>query len=461
MNKLNSVFSQINGWIWSYPLLILLLGTGLFYTVLLRGLQFKYLFYSLKLIFVRHDDKAEGDVSQFQALMTALSATIGIGSITGVATAIATGGLGALFWMWVVGFVGMATKYAEALLGIKYRVHDALGKMSGGPMYYLERGLEWKKLAVVFAIAGGIASFTTGNMIQSNSVAAALVNYIPVGKIWIGVILALFTAVALVKGINSIAWVTEFLVPIMAIIYIAGGLIVLIMNYQLIPHGFSQILASAFQKQAAFGGFLGSSVFMAMRMGASRGVLSNEAGLGSSPIAAAAAKTDRPGRQAMISMSGAFVATFIFCTITGLVIAVTGVLGKYDASGGVLNGSTMVIYGFNQSLPGSGWLVSIALILFGYTTILGWAYYGEKCFEYLLGYRSVFYYRIVYIAFVAVGAILGLDLIWNFSDISNALMAIPNLLGLLGLAWVARKESDSFLAIVRKEKKELNGQLSN
>lgn len=454
MDQLNSTFNQINAWIWSYPLLILLLGTGLFYTFLLRGLQFKYLFYSIKLIFIRHDDDAEGDVSQFQALMTALSATIGIGSITGVATAVATGGLGALFWMWVVGFVGMATKYAEALLGIKYRIHDAKGQMSGGPMYYLERGLEWKKLAILFAIAGGIASFTTGNMVQSNSVADALVNYIPIGRVWIGLILAFLTAVVLIKGINSIAWVTKFLVPTMAIVYILGGIIILVINYKLVPHGFVEIFRAAFQKQAAFGGFLGSSVFLAMRMGASRGVLSNEAGLGSSPIAAAAAKTDRPGRQAMISMSGAFIATFIFCTITGLVIAVTNVIGQYSADGQVLNGSTMVIYGFNKSLPGSGWLVSIALIMFGYTTILGWAYYGEKCIEYLLGTKAVLFYRFVFTGFVVLGATLGLELIWNFSDISNALMAVPNLLGLLGLAFVARKESDSFLAVIRKEKLE-------
>lgn len=454
MDQLTHFFSQLNTWVWSYPLLILLVGTGLFYTYLLRGLQFKYLFYSIKLIFIKHDDEAEGDVSQFQALMTAMSATIGIGSITGVATAIAMGGIGAIFWMWVVGVIGMATKYAEAILGIKYRIHDEAGQMSGGPMYYLERGLEWKGLAILFAGAGAVAALTTGNMVQSHSVANALINYVSIDRVWIGVILAVFTGLVLLKGIKSIAWVTEYLVPIMASIYILGGLLIIFINYRLIPQGFLQIFHAAFHRQAAFGGFLGSSVLLAIRMGISRGVFSNEAGLGSSPIAAAAAKTDRPGRQAMISMSGAFIATFIVCTITGLVIVLTGVLGGTTADGSVLNGSTMVIYGFNNTLPGSGWIVSVALIMFGYTTILGWAYYGEKCFEYLFGRNAIFLYRILFTSVVILGSTLGLELVWSVSDISNAFMCVPNLLGLLGLAFAVRKESDSFLEVVELEKLE-------
>ncbi len=457
MNELTQFFTRLNAWVWSYPLLILLVGTGLFYTYLLRGLQFRYLFYSIKLIFIKHDDEAEGDVSQFQALMTAMSATIGIGSIAGVATAVATGGLGAIFWMWVVGLLGMATKYAEAILGIKYRIHDEAGQMSGGPMYYLERGLKWKGLAFLFAGAGAVAALTTGNMVQSNSVANALVNYISIDRIWIGVILAFFTGLVLLKGIKSIAWVTEYLVPVMASIYILGGLVIIFINYRLIPQGFLQIFHAAFHKQAAVGGFLGSSVLLAVRMGISRGVFSNEAGLGSSPIAASAARTDRPGRQAMISMSGAFIATFIVCTITGLVIALTGVLGGTTVDGGTLNGATMVIYGFNKTLPGSGWIVSLALIMFGYTTILGWAYYGEKCFEYIFGRSSIILYRVLFTSFVVLGSTLGLELVWSVADISNAFMCLPNLLGLVGLAFAVRKESDSFLEVVQLEKLEAAG----
>lgn len=453
MDTLTDTFSQINSLLWSFPLLALLVVTGLYFSFLLRGLQFRYLFYSIKLIFMRHDEDAEGDVSQFQALMTAMSATIGIGSITGVATAVAAGGLGAIFWMWVVGFIGMATKYAEAILGIKYREPDKTGKMSGGPMYYLEKGLGWKRLAFLFASAGAIAALTTGNMVQSNSVADALVNYFPVSRIWIGVALAIMTGLVLLRGLTSIAWVTEFLVPVMASVYILGGLTIIFINFRYIPQSFAQIFHAAFHKQAAFGGFLGSGVIMAMRMGIARGIFSNEAGLGSSPIAAAAAKTDEPGRQAMISMSGAFIATFIVCTITGLVIALTNVLGQTSLSGSVLNGSTMVIYGFNKTLPGSGWVVSLALIMFGYTTILGWAYYGEKCVEYLFGINSVKFYRFLFIVVTALGACLGLELIWSVSDISNALMCFPNLLGLLALSFAVKKESDSFLVVVRQEKR--------
>ncbi|MCH9633519.1 MAG: Amino-acid carrier protein AlsT [Chlamydiae bacterium] len=452
MIKSTHFLNQLSNWVWSYPLLLLLVGTGLLYSVLLRGLQFRYLFYSIKLIFSRHDETAPGDVSQFQSLMTAMSATIGIGSITGVATAVAAGGLGAIFWMWIVGFLGMATKYAEAILGIKYRTLDANGQMRGGPMYYLEKGLGWKGLALLFALAGSIAALTTGNMVQSNSVAVAFTHYVSIDRIWIGMVLSLLTGIVLLKGIKSIAWVTEYLVPLMASIYIIGGLVVICINYRLIPQGIYQIIHAAFNKQAAFGGFLGSSILFAMRMGIARGIFSNEAGLGSSPIASAAARTDHPGTQAMISMSGAFIATFIVCTITGLVIAVTGVLGQFSANGIALNGSSMVIHGFNHSLPGSGWLVTIALMMFGYTTILGWAYYGEKCFEYLFGSHSIFFYRALYTTVVALGAVLGLDFIWSVSDISNALMCIPNLLGLIGLAFVVKQESDSFIKGIKPSK---------
>lgn len=451
MFSISSIIQKLNLWMWSPPLLILLIGTGLYYSFLLKGIQFRYLKYALKLVFTKHENDSEGDVSQFQSLMTAMSATIGIGSITGVATAIAAGGLGAIFWMWVIGFIGMATKYAEAILAIKFRFKDSSGEMSGGPMYYLSKGLGWKKLAIMFSIAGAIGAITTGNMIQVNSIADALGNYMTISPIWIGVILAVFTGLVLLKGIKRIAWVSEYLVPVMASLYILGGLSIIFINFKQVPAGFMMILQAAFTKQAAFGGFLGSTIMMSMRMGIVRGIFSNEGGLGSSPIASAAAKTDHPGRQAMISMSGAFLATFVVCTITGLVVATTNVLGGYNAAGGVLNGSSMVIHSFNNTLPGSGIVVTIAIIMFGYTTILGWAYYGEKCTEFLFGKKSTKFYRVLYTLVVILGAPMGLEMIWNISDLCNAFMALPNLLGLLGLAALVRKESDGFLEIVEQE----------
>lgn len=453
MNSIVTILNTINHWIWGVPLLVLLLGTGLFLTILLRGLQFRYLWYSLRLAFIRKDNAAEGDISQFQALMTAMSATIGIGSIAGVATAVAVGGLGAIFWMWVTALFGMATKYAEAILAIKYRIHDSKGEMCGGPMYYLERGLEWKSLAVFFALMGAITALTTGNLVQSHSVAAAAYDLFHLSHIWTGVILALFTALVLIKGIKSIGWVTEYLVPIMAILYLVGSFVIIILQYRFIPSGVALIFSSAFTGQAAVGAFAGSTLMMALRIGAVRGVFSNEAGLGSSPIAAAAAKTDRPGRQAMISMSGVFLATFVVCTVTGLVIATTQVLGLYGADGKLLNGSAMIVRAFNTTLPGSGWIVMIALILFGYSTILGWAYYGEKCTEYLFGEKAIFYYRMLVVLCVVLGSFALLEVVWSIADICNGLMALPNLLGLLGLSRVIYAETTSFLKVVKQEKR--------
>lgn len=453
-NEVVKILEVIDSWVWSAPLLILLVGTGVYLSIILKGLQFRYLWYSLKLAFTRKDEGSEGDISQFQALMTAMSATIGIGSIAGVATAVAAGGLGAIFWMWVTGLVGMATKYAEAILAIKYRIHDKKGEMCGGPMYYLERGLEWKFLAVFFAVMGAITALTTGNLVQSHSVAAAAYDLFSLNHIWTGLILAFFTGLVLLKGIKCIGWVTEYLVPIMAVLYLVGGIVVVAIKFRYIPEGLGLIFRTAFTGQAAIGGFLGSSVMMAIRMGAVRGVFSNEAGLGSSPIAAAAAKTDRPGRQAMISMSGAFLATFIVCTITGLVIAVTHVLGMETSEGLLLNGSSMIVRAFDLTIPGSGWVVMIALILFGYSTVLGWAYYGEKCTEYLFGEKSIVYYRILVTLFVILGSTATIEVVWSIADICNGLMALPNLIGLLALSPIILAETHSFIQVVKKEKAE-------
>jgi len=445
--------NKIEEWVWGYPLLILLIATGIYLTIATRGVQFRYVFYSLKLAFSRHDDSAQGDISHFQALMTALAATIGIGSITGVATAVAAGGMGALFWIWVSALIGMATKYSEAILAIKYRTIDEKNEMCGGPMYYLERGLKSKFLAVFFAFVGAITAIGTGNMVQANSVSTALSGFLNINPWITGVILAFFTALALFGGIKSIGKVASYLVPAMAVFYITGGIIVLLMKASFIPDAIVLIFRSAFTGQAATGGFLGSSFMMAVQYGVSRGVFSSEAGLGSAPIAAAAAKTDVPGRQALISMSGVFITSFIVVTITGLAIAVTGALGATGPDGKLLEGSTLTLTAFNAIFPNASIIVTISLILFAYSTILGWAYYGEKCVEYLFGLKSVTAYRVIYTLTLILGAVLSIKTVWSFANIMNGLMAFPNLIGLIGLAAIVRVETKSFDRLVQKERK--------
>lgn len=445
--------NKIEEWVWGYPLLILLIATGLYLTIATRGVQFRYIFYSLKLAFSRHDDSAQGDISHFQALMTALAATIGIGSITGVATAVAAGGMGALFWIWVSALIGMATKYSEAILAIKYRTIDGKNEMCGGPMYYLERGMKSKFLAVFFASVGAITAIGTGNMVQANSVSTALSGFLNVSPWITGIILAFLTALALFGGIKSIGKVASYLVPAMAVFYIAGGVIVILLKATLIPSALVLIFKSAFTGQAATGGFLGSTFMMAVQYGISRGVFSSESGLGSAPIAAAAAKTDVPGRQALISMSGVFITSFIVVTITGLAIAVTGVLGATGPDGQLLEGSTLTLTAFNTIFPNASIIVTISLIMFAYSTILGWAYYGEKCVEYLFGLKSVTGYRIIYTVALILGAVLSIKTVWSFANIMNGLMAFPNLIGLIGLAAIVRVETKSFDRLVKKERK--------
>lgn len=454
MEQIGKWLHTIENWVWGAPLLILLTVVGLYLTIILRGVQFRYLFYSLKLAFSRHDDSAQGDISHFQALMTALAATIGIGSITGVATAIAVGGLGALFWVWMAALLGMATKYAEAILAIKYRTVDEKGEMCGGPMYYLERGLKAKWLAVIFAIVGAITALGTGNMVQANSISHALFDLLTVPEWITGLVLAILTGTALFGGIKSIGKVASYLVPVMAVFYLLGGLIVVALKWQAIPHALLEIVESAFTGQAAVGGFTGSTIMLAIQYGVSRGVFSSEAGLGSAPIAAAAAKTDVPGRQALISMSGVFITSFIVVTITGLAIAVTGVLGSVGADGQMLDGSSLTLRAFEEVFPGGGLVVTISLILFGYSTILGWAYYGEKCVEYLGGVRLVPWYRVIFTFVLIPGALLSLGIVWAFANVMNGLMAFPNLIGLFGLAGVVASETKAFSRLVTKERKE-------
>lgn len=454
MNDLQSIIDILNNWIWGPPLLILLVCVGIYLTIRTRGLQFRYLIYAHKLAFSRHDDDAQGDISHFQALMTALAATIGIGSITGVATAITLGGMGALVWMWIAALFGMATKYGEAILAIKFRETDESGEMCGGPMYYIRKGIGWKWLAAAFAILGGVTAIGTGNMVQANSVSLALQDLFNLDPMWSGLGLMLLVGIALIGGIKSIGKVAGILVPTMAVFYILGGITILCLRHEAVPEAFGLIFRSAFSGQAAVGGFVGATVMAAIQSGVSRGVFSSEVGLGSSPIAAAAAKTDTPGRQALVSMCSVFITTGIVCTITGLVIAVSGVLGDIGPDGKILDGSALALRAFDSVIPYGGLVVTVALIPFAYSTILGWAYYGEKCVEYLFGYRMTKAYRVIYTLVVFPGAVLGLRLIWGFANMMNGLMAFPNLIALFVLAGIIAKETRFFEHLLIKEKEE-------
>jgi AGCS family alanine or glycine:cation symporter len=439
---LGVLLGEISGFVWGLPLIILLVGTGVFLTIRLRGLQVSQLGRALRIAFSRTDTQAAGDISHFKALMTALAATVGIGNIAGVATAIAAGGPGAVFWMWMTALFGMATKYSEAILAVKYRVVDENGGMSGGPMYYLERGLGLKWLGVLFALFGAIAAFGIGNMAQANTVAHALETSFGVRTWATGLVMAVLTAAVILGGIKRIGSVSGFLVPVMALIYIAGGVLVLLLNYQAVPGAIVLIFERAFTPTAATGGFAGALVMQTIKMGVSRGLFSNESGLGSAPIVAAAAKTKNPFRQALVSMTGTFIDTIIVCSITGLVIVSTG---SWETG---QTGAELTVAAFSKGLPGNsgGLIVAIGTILFAYSTILGWAYYGEKCCEYLLGIRSVLTYRYLWVIAVFCGALIKLQMVWDFADIMNGLMAIPNLIGLLGLSGVIVAETRRYLA---------------
>lgn len=444
--SLLSIVDQAYAAVYGVPLLLLLCGVGVYLTVRLKGLQFRYLWYALKLAFGKNEDKeSAGDISHFQSLMTALAATVGTGNLAGVATGIAVGGFGALFWMWVTALIGMATKYAEAILAVKYRVKDSRNQMSGGPMYFIERGLGWKWLAMSFAFFGCFAAFGGGNMIQANSVADVMGRVFSIEPIWTATVMAVVTGLTLLGGIKNIARLASLLVPFMAVLYIGGACFVLLQRYENIPDALFLIVSSAFSGQAAVGGFLGSSVAMALQVGVSRGLMTSEAGLGTASIAAAAAKTDSPGKQALVSMTGSFLATIIMCTVTGLLLGVTGVLGSVDAQGKIINGASMTVLAFTSVVSWGGYVVGLALILFAFTTIVGWAYYGEKCAEYLLGEKSIPYFRLLFTLVCFGGALLELELVWKVSDIFNGLMAVPNLIGLCALSPIIISETRAFL----------------
>lgn len=441
MEWLEQALQAVNTWVWGPPLLILLVGTGILLTVRLGLLQVLRLPLALKLVFGAKSE-GEGDISSFGALATALAATVGTGNIVGVATAIQLGGPGALFWMWIAAFFGMATKYAEGLLAVKYRKVDEKGQISGGPMYYIERGLgrRFKPLAIFFACSGVlVALFGIGTFPQVNAIVSSTSTSLGVPSIATAIILTLVTAMVTLGGIKSIAKVTTKVVPFMALLYIGCSLAVLIVFRDQIPHALSLVISSAFTSTAAQGGFLGATVMLAIRSGIARGVFSNESGLGSAPIAAAAAKTKWPAEQGLVSMTGTFFDTIIICSLTGLTLIVTG------AWSGSLSGAAMTQAAFDAAIPYGSLMLTICLILFAFTTILGWNYYGERCLEYLFGVKAIMPYRILFLAFIAVGAFLKLEVIWILSDIVNGLMALPNLIALIGLSGVVVAETKRYM----------------
>ena len=451
--QLKDLLQNVSDFIWGPPLLILLVGTGVYLTLRLKLLQIFKLPLALKYVFGKdeeeNDEGAEGDISSFGALCTALSATIGTGNIVGVATAVKAGGPGALFWMWIAAFFGMATKYAEGVLAIKYREVDENGNMAGGPMYYIQNGLGLKWLAKIFAVLGiGVAFFGIGTFGQVKSISDAASITFKVPLILTAIIVTVLVALVTLGGIKRISRVSEKVVPFMAGIYILGAVLVLICNYSAIPGAVSIIIRSAFNPQAALGGAAGITVQIALQRGVGRGVFSNEAGLGSAPIAAAAAKTKSPVRQGLISMTGTFFDTIVICTMTGLAIVLTG------AYSSPLEGAALTTAAFEAGLPFAvigKYIVNIGLIFFAFTTILGWNYYGERCAEYLLGVKSILPYRIIFIALVAVGPFLSLDLIFIIADIVNGMMAFPNLIGLIGLRKVVIKETEDYFQQLKEE----------
>ena len=448
MESVSSFFSSLSGWIWGAPMLVLLVGTGVFLTVRLKGVQFHGLLHGLYMAFiVRREKGAQGDISHFQALMTALAATVGTGNIAGVATAVAAGGPGAQLWMWVPRIFGMATKYGEAVLAVKYRTVDDKGEMAGGPMYYLRDGLKQPWLGFLFALFAALAAFGIGNMVQTNSVADAVSSSFGVTPWITGIVLAVLTGAVVLFGIKGIGRVTGVLVPVMIVAYMVGACLLLVLHIEQLPAALGLVFKHAFSPVAAAGGFAGAVVKEAVRFGVARGVFSNESGLGSAPIAAAAAQTSNPVSQALVSMTQTFIDTIVVCSLTGLSIIVTGAWTSGET------GASLTLKAFSSGLPWTvGWgdltvgglVVTVGLILFAYSTILGWCYYGEKSLEFILGGRAVIPYRVAFVLLAAVGAVLKLELVWNLSDCMNGLMAFPNLLGLLFLSGVIANETRKY-----------------
>ena len=421
------IITTINGWAWGPVMLALLLGTGFYLSLGLRFLTVRKIPAAMGLLLKGRKGDGAGDISPFSALMTSLSATIGTGNIAGVATAVALGGPGALFWMWITALVGMATKYAEAVCAVKFREQDEKGNYSGGPMYYIRNGLHprWHWLAYAFALFGSLAGFGIANTVQSNSVSQALNDAFTVPPLATGLVLMVLVGAVVLGGIKRIASVASYLVPIMAVSYILLSIVVILMNITAVPVALETIVTSAMSGSAAAGGFAGASVWAALRFGVARGIFSNEAGLGSAPIAHAAAKTNQPVQQGMIAMLGTFIDTLVVCTMTGLVIVIMDVLPT-----GV-SGASLTSMAFGNALPGGEYIVTLGLCLFAFTTMIGWSFYGERCVVFLVGAKGVLPFRILWVLAIPVGTVVQLDMVWLIADTLNAFMAVPNLIALL------------------------------
>ncbi len=436
MDTLDQLLTDVGDFVWGRTMLVLLLGAGIYLTLGLKAMPWRKTFFAFKLLWRGRESEGDGEITPFQALMTALSATIGTGNIAGVATAISLGGPGAVFWMWITALFGMATKYAEAVLAVRYREVDANQRYVGGPMYYIRNGLgqRWRWLGLLFAMFGMIASFGIGNMVQANSVADA-VDSIFVVPSWItGAVLTVLAGIVILGGISRIAEVAGRLVPFMALAYILGAAWLIAISFEKVPQAFDLIIDSALSGTAATGGFAGAGVAAAIRFGVARGIFSNEAGLGSAPIAHAAAQTNDPVRQGMVAMLGTFIDTLMVCTMTALVILLSGAWTSDETGAGM---STLA---FETGLPNfGGYIVAFGLAVFAFTTILGWSYYGERCAEYVFGVRVILPYRLLWLVAIFVGASLKLELIWKLADVMNGLMAIPNLIALALLSPVVFK----------------------
>ena len=448
MEQITLFLGKVNDFAWGWPLLVLLLGTGLLLTVRLGLIQIVKLPKALKLIFTAKNH-GDGDINSFGALCTALAATVGTGNIVGVATAIAAGGPGALFWMWIAAFIGMATKYAEGVLAIKYRTVDANGQMSGGPMYYILNGMgkKFKPLAVFFAFSGVlVALLGIGTFSQVNSITSSINSLTGLSPKIISIIVAALVGLIVIGGIKNISKVSSKIVPIMAILYLIACGVILAVNFEAIPSAFMTIISSAFTGHAAMGGFTGAVMKDAISKGVARGVFSNESGLGSAPIAAAAAKTHWPAEQGLISMIGTFIDSILICTLTGLTLVITGIWTTDTSAALMTQGAFSTVFG---SFGGA--TLSICLVLFAFTTILGWNYYGERCIEFLFGVKGIKPYRLVFVLMVALGGFLQIQLVWTIADIVNALMAFPNLIALLALSGVVVKETKAYFNHLKQE----------
>jgi len=442
MKEIEELLTLLSSVVWGPVMLAFLLGVGIFLMLGLRAFPWRYTAKAFVLLWGGGKGNQKGEISPFQALMTSLSATIGTGNIAGVATAIALGGPGAVFWMWMTALFGMATKYAEAVLAVKYREVDEDGRYVGGPMYYIKNGLgeSWNWLAIVFAMLGALAAFGIGNMVQANSVADAVEAMFQVPVWQTGAVLTVVTAAVILGGLGRIAVVASKLVPTMAVLYIVGALFVIVTHIEQVPDALLLIVSSAFSETAAVGGFTGAAVWAAIRFGVARGVFSNEAGLGSAPIAHAAAKTNSPVQQGMIAMLGTFIDTLIVCTMTALVIVITGAWSSGET------GAALSTMAFNIGMPGlGGYIVVFGLVVFAFTTILGWSYYGERCAEFLFGVKVIWPYRFLWLCAIPVGAMGKLGLIWLMADVMNGLMAIPNLIALALLSPAIFKMTRDYL----------------